>query len=590
MISLSTVRAFAAAALVLAATADRLPAADRLFWGDSSLDIMSFANADGSGEGGDVVAPGATMACTWGTAIDPAAGRIYWTGCGARGISFANLDGSGGGTLDVTGATVDDPSGLTIHPVTRVLYWANRGGTTIGTFGLRDGVGADLVTTGATVAAPSGVALDVAGGRVLWGNGNPSHTIAWAKLDGSGGGVLDTTGAPVDDPSGVAIDAAAGRVYWTNYAGNSIGYASLGGGGGGELVAPGATVSGPVGAAIDAAAGVIYWANYNGGRLSSARLDGTGGGDLETTGATVPAEPSYPALLTRPVAVGAPVVAGGGEPDAVLTCAGVNWASDDVGAFCYRAPQTVRYRWTRDGTDVPGATASTYAAFAPGEYRCVVTAENFAGETSRTSAPHVVAAPPTPDAPTACAVPSVVGLGQDAVGGAARAERLHRRQGEAPARVAGAGRPGRRPAPEGGQDARPGGEGEARRRAGPGAIAPRRPMRAAHSGFAITWIDSVGWLSMRMTVPPKCSVSRPGARFASSVTCDTGATSSVTRVVPDASTSSLMKRCCTDSSETRSRLPSFASTRKRASCPTPSTPEPPRVFAMRETVSSMGPV
>lgn len=63
------------------------------------------------------------------------------------------------------------------------------------------------------------------------------------------------------------------------------------------------------------------------------------------------------------------------------------------------------------------------------------------------------------------------------------------------------------------------------------------------SGFAITWMVRVGWLSMRMTVLPKCSVSRPGWRLASSVTLDTGPTSRVTRVVPEASTSSLMNRC-----------------------------------------------
>lgn len=416
MTSVSRARALAAAALLLAVvTTGPLQAADRIYWGDSAEDVVSFANADGSGAGGDVATPGATMYCPWGTAIDLAAGSLYWTRCGAGGLSFAALDGSGGGNLDTTGATMTDPTGVTLDPGTGLLYWANRGGTTIGTFALGDGAAADLVTTGATVASPSGVALDVASGRLFWGNGGGSNTIAWAKIDGSGGGTLDTTGAPVDDPSGVAIDAAAGRVYWTNYGGDSIGFASLDGGGGGQLVTTGAQVEGPLGVAIDVESGRIYWGNYNGGRVSFAQLDGSGGGDLDTTGATPPVSPSFPVLVRRPGAVAAPTVSGAGEPGALLTCAGASWAPDDVGAFLYRVPQAVSYRWSRDGVEVPGATASSYVAFAAGEYRCTVTATNLAGDTAQTSAPHAVVAPPTPPAPpTACVVPSVVGLAEDA--------------------------------------------------------------------------------------------------------------------------------------------------------------------------------
>lgn len=408
------VRLVAALVALGAAMAGPAPAADRIYWGDSAEDVISFANADGSGAGGDLATPGATLSCPWGTAIDLAAGRIYWTGCGGASIiSFASLDGTGGGDLATTGATVTDPTGITIDPGTGRLYWANRGGTTIGSFSLTEGVGADLPTTGATVMGPSGPALDPASGRLYWGNGIGSNTIAFANVDGTGGGTLDTTGAPVNDPSGVVIDAAAGRVYWTNYGNDTIGFAALAGGSGGQLVTTGAQVSGPLGAAIDVEAGLIYWANYNGGKVSWARLDGTGGGDLDLTGASIPTSPSFVALVRSPAGASAPAVTGGTDPGAVLTCAGASWAPDDVGAFLYRVPARVAYQWSRDGAAVAGATASTYAALVAGEYRCTVTASNVAGDTAQTSAPHTVVAPPEPPPPpTACVVPNLVGQTQ----------------------------------------------------------------------------------------------------------------------------------------------------------------------------------
>ncbi len=400
-----------AALLIALAMAGAVHAADRIYWGDSSEDVISFANLDGSGDGSDVATPGATMSCPWGTAIDLPANRLYWTGCaGASTVSFASLDGSGGGDLHFTGATVNDPTGVAVDPATGNLYWANRAATAIGSYSGADGSAADVVTTGATVAAPSGVAFDPASGRLYWANGAPANSIAWANVDGSGGETLDTTGAPVSDPSGVAIDAAGGRVYWTNYGNSTIGFAALDGGSGGELVTTGAQLSGPVGLAIDADAGLVYWGNYVGSQVSWARLDGTGGGDLDLTGATIPTSPSFPVLVRRPAATAAPAVTGAAEPGAVLTCAGDAWAPDDVGAFLYRVPTRITYQWARDGSDVAGGTASTYTATIAGAYHCTVTASNLAGVTAQTSAPHHVVAPPTP--PTACVIPNVVGQTQ----------------------------------------------------------------------------------------------------------------------------------------------------------------------------------
>jgi DNA-binding beta-propeller fold protein YncE len=126
--------------------------------------------------------------------------------------------------------------------------------------------------------------------RVYWANDGLSSDarIAYAHLDGSGGGHLDTGGAPSGSPRGVAIDVGSGRAYWTNRLQNQIAHASLDGGGSSSpLTTWPATVNLPNAAAVYPAAGRIYWANEGAGKISFAGLDNAGGGDLVTGGATV---------------------------------------------------------------------------------------------------------------------------------------------------------------------------------------------------------------------------------------------------------------------------------------------------------------
>jgi hypothetical protein len=63
-------------------------------------------------------------------------------------------------------------------------------------------------------------------------------------------------------------------------------------------------------------------------------------------------------------------------------------------SFLYRAPQRTAYQWTRNGADIYGATDIYYTAFAPGDYRCRVTASNAAGSTAQTSTRHTLPGPP----------------------------------------------------------------------------------------------------------------------------------------------------------------------------------------------------
>jgi hypothetical protein len=390
-------------------------AADRIYWGNSDEDFLpdsiGWANTDGSG-GGVLNTGAATVDEPTGVTIDAAAGVIYWTNRGNHTISWARLDGGGGGDLATGAATVSGPSGPAIDPVSRRIYWGNTGAVWGVSWANLDGSGGgDLSTAGATDGGVNSVAIDPAANWIYWANN--LGTISRARLDGSGNGSdLDTTGVTMGNPSGVAIDPATNSVYWSDYGPGSehLARANLDGtGDAGTVNTASAAVDMPWGVAVDATENRLWWVNSEGGpsnkgRVSFARLDGTGGSNLATPGATVDV-PMNPALLKTPAAVTPPVVSGSAQVGQTLSCSTGDWASDQLGAKMYRAPQAFAYQWTRDGVDISGATASTIDAAVPGAYACRVTAINAAGGTSQISAAVSVAPsgsappPPPPDNP-----------------------------------------------------------------------------------------------------------------------------------------------------------------------------------------------
>lgn len=365
--------------------------AERVYWANYAHNKISYANADGTGAGGDLNTTGATVSAPLGTAVDPATGRIYWANSGASKISYANLDGSGGGDLDTSGATVSDPLGLTVDPSNGRVYWANYDNNSIGYANAdSSGGGGDVNTSGATVFGPYGVAVDPTGGRIYWAN-YVANSIAYANLDGSGGSDLNTTGAVVNGPNGVAFNPGDGRVYWANSSADSISYARVDVAGlGGTLNTAGATTNQPDGVAIDPVGGRVYWGSST---LSYAQLDGLGGGDLATTGATTGFK-STPSVVAAPVGAGAPVISGRSIVGMTLSCSKGSWAPDQPSSFYYRSPLRYAYTWSRDGAPIPGQTASTITPEAAGTYVCAVTGSNPAGATTQTSAPQIVSAAP----------------------------------------------------------------------------------------------------------------------------------------------------------------------------------------------------
>jgi hypothetical protein len=248
----------------------------------------------------------------------------------------------------------------------------------------------------------------------------------------------------------VAVDPAAGRIYWVDLDGSANGgairSAPLAGHGSIETLYDwDDEVRRPAGVAVDPTAvadagparlevgdteafavgrwlrdvfsppssppGRIYWSNGpartgwtgntpdpEGDSIRGAPL--TAGGAVDSLydsgdGVTIPL---YLAVLRTPVGAGAPKISwslmlpvGGGHTgplDPQLSCSRGTWAADLPGSFLYRAPQTqsFAYQWRLNGTDIGGASASTYLPTGPGSYSCRVTATNAAGNATQTSA------------------------------------------------------------------------------------------------------------------------------------------------------------------------------------------------------------
>lgn len=389
-------------ALAIGLTASPARAADTIYWANYGGGKIGLAALDGSG-GGDLETSEATPpASPAGVAIDAAAGRIYWAD-GNGPISFANLNGSGGGgDLSTTGAVTSGVRGLAIDPAAGRLYWVNQGAPAVEAIAyanLNGSGGGYLSSEGATPpASPTGLAIDPVANRIYWADQGAGKQVSFASLDGSGGGGdLDTTGANLSDPTGLAIDPGSGRLYVTDFGGR-ISFISLDDSGGGELSLAPFAPGNAFGLAIDPGAGKVYWADFAPeGAIDRAALAGGEGETLDTSGASGGGSSEgflYPALLEKPVGAGPPTIGGGSTVGATLSCTQGNWAGDLLGSYLYRVPRSFAYQWSRDGTDIGGATSSTLGATSAGAYRCRVMATNDAGSTSQTSDPLMVTSPP----------------------------------------------------------------------------------------------------------------------------------------------------------------------------------------------------
>jgi hypothetical protein len=383
----------ALALVALFALTARAQAAETIYWNNygDNPDTIGFANIDGIG-GGQLNTGTEEVESPEGMAYDTVTNRIFiTTGSGvARHILAINADGSGASTFTAPGAPVAEPEGLAVDPTSRTIYWENTktGEASIAWAKLDGSSGGVLNTTGVAVESPCcRIAVDPAGGRVYWVNNPGTSVIAFANLNNTGGGgLLNLSGSTVEPGGeGLAVDSAAGRVYFIG--GNEIGFANVNGGGGGDLALAGATVKSPWGLAFDPSLNRLYWGNEGNAevRTNAFGFVNVGGNSGGITVAAAPiANPQDPVILKSPTGTGVPTVARNPQHPAELACSTGSWGADAPGGFVYQAPRTFAYQWTVDGA-VLGSGPDRISATKAGTYACTVTATNQTGSVAQTS-------------------------------------------------------------------------------------------------------------------------------------------------------------------------------------------------------------
>jgi DNA-binding beta-propeller fold protein YncE len=382
----------ALAFVVVLALAARAQAAETIYWDNFDNEgptNVAFANIDGTG-GGILDASGRVIAAPEGMAYDTVTNRLFVAneGTSTGEITAIDLGAGGASAFTAPGAPIEEPEGIAVDPATRTIYWENvAGGGSIAWAKLDGSAGGVLNTAGVTLNGPCcRIALDPAGGRVYFVN---NGTIAYVNVNNSGGGELNLTGSTVKPGGdGLVVDDTAGRLYFLNESGE-IGYANLNGSGGGDVPTGSAVFNAPWGFALDPSSGRLYWGNENNAEeranaIGVVGTNGLGGGGINI--ATAPVNhPQDPVILKSPTGTGAPTATRDSKDQSKLNCSTGSWAADYAGSFVYQAPRTFAYQWRRNGEAIGGATAPTYEANSAGQYGCTVTAVNQTGSAAQAS-------------------------------------------------------------------------------------------------------------------------------------------------------------------------------------------------------------
>jgi sugar lactone lactonase YvrE len=365
--------------------------------------------------------------------VASAANMIYWDNFGNGTISAADLDGlspvstlaSGFGdpnglAFDASGDlyTVNDQNGaiIKVTPAGALLPFA--GGFDVpvalavdaaGNVYVSDrGYGAVFKVTPAGVistfakgfADVKGLAFDAAGNLYVADDGDG------AAGDGTvskvtPAGVVSPFAAGFNFPIGLAFDAA-GNLYVANDSATGVNADTV------SKVTPTAAVSQfatgfnyPVGLAFDAA-GNLYVTNGGDTGINANTISKVSPTGVVSPFAGSADEPEFLALAEAPVGAGPPLISGPGTVGAPLSCSSAAWAPDPPGGTLFERPISVAVAWQLNGTDVPGASGSSFTPTQPGSYTCSNTATNQAGSGSQTSAALAVGASGVPSsvAPT----------------------------------------------------------------------------------------------------------------------------------------------------------------------------------------------
>ena len=206
-----------------------------------------------------------------------AAGFVYWADFKSDLIQRSRLDGSQVQTLvDFTtlfGGTPSNyaPCGVAVDLAGGKMYWGDSTAGRIQCANL-DGSNVETLVSGFTGGGlRGGVALDVAPGRCI-GRMRAAQKIRRANLDGSG--VQDLVTGLLSGAREIDLDLTAGKMYWADIEENNIRRANLDGSNV-EVLWTGVEADGPNAIELDVAAGKMYWTDMGRDQIRRANLDGT---------------------------------------------------------------------------------------------------------------------------------------------------------------------------------------------------------------------------------------------------------------------------------------------------------------------------
>lgn len=249
-------------------------------------------NADGSGSPTTILSG---LSTPRGVGVDSANSKVYYTEHGTSTLSRVNINGTGNEV--VVSASGAGSRGLSLDLVNTEVYWVSFIADTIS----KADYSLALPTTGTAVLSsrdtPNDVVLDVAGGKMYWGEAGSTQSIFRSNLDGNSVESLVTSA----NPNFLAIDTLANKVYWTNSSANTVMRANLDGSNSETVYSVGLTVEG---IAVDPHNQYIYYTESTNGTINRTGYNPTPGSAITLfSGLSAPheitliPEPSTYALL-----------------------------------------------------------------------------------------------------------------------------------------------------------------------------------------------------------------------------------------------------------------------------------------------------
>jgi hypothetical protein len=247
-----------------------------VFWSDRGASQLKRMNFDGTALqtislSGAVITPGSNIR---GLAVDVVNNRMFWADNGADRLLRANFDGSSSVILHSIAGGNSFPADVRVELAQQHFYWCDQLRNRIQRSSLEGASVIDVITN-AAASGPYFMDVDVAAGKIYWGDFE-GGAIYRANLDGSARETLLTGN---NRTRGVGVDPAGGMLYWINRDDKQVHRCPLSAFAGGTIPLTHPTVQTlytgldtPHGLALDIPARKLYWAD-------TGSNSGTGTGD-----------------------------------------------------------------------------------------------------------------------------------------------------------------------------------------------------------------------------------------------------------------------------------------------------------------------